>query len=78
MAKPPIVLTDKIVPQHALAYAHAVKQFFDAVTNETLQSYCHEWCDERRLGLPDIEVISIATYSRHYLKFWISFSVKPS
>jgi integrase/recombinase XerD len=32
-----------------MAYARAVKQFFD-------------WCDERRLQLADIEVISVATY----------------
>jgi site-specific recombinase XerD len=32
-----------------MAYARAVKQFFD-------------WCDERRLELPDIEPISVATY----------------
>ena len=87
MAKPPILLTDEIVPPPALvraglealpaiirargerasrrfiefftasirnrntriAYARAVKQFFD-------------WCDERRLKLADIEAISVATY----------------
>ncbi|MBV8771137.1 MAG: integrase, partial [Deltaproteobacteria bacterium] len=32
-----------------MAYARAVKQFFD-------------WCDERRLKLEDIEAISVATY----------------
>jgi hypothetical protein len=32
-----------------MAYARAVKQFFD-------------WCDERRLQLADIEAISVATY----------------
>jgi hypothetical protein len=32
-----------------MAYARAVKQFFD-------------WCDERRLKLADIEAISVATY----------------
>jgi integrase/recombinase XerD len=32
-----------------MAYARAVKQFFD-------------WCDERRLDLADIEAISVATY----------------
>ena len=32
-----------------MAYARAVKQFFD-------------WCDERRLELADIEAISVATY----------------
>ena len=32
-----------------MAYARAVKQFFD-------------WCDERRLQLRDIEAISVATY----------------
>jgi integrase/recombinase XerD len=87
MPKPPILLTDKIVPPPALiraglealpaiiraqgertsrrfiefftasirnrntrmAYARAVKQFFD-------------WCDDRRLELADIEAISVATY----------------
>jgi integrase/recombinase XerD len=87
MAKPPILLTDEIVPPPALvraglealpaiiraqgertsrrfiefftaiirnrntrmAYARAVKQFFD-------------WCDERRLKLAEIEAISVATY----------------
>jgi site-specific recombinase XerD len=32
-----------------MAYARAVKQFFD-------------WCDDRQLGLADIEAISVATY----------------
>src|SRR5579864_5372942 len=32
-----------------MAYARAVKQFFD-------------WCDDHRLELPDIEAISVATY----------------
>jgi site-specific recombinase XerD len=32
-----------------MAYARAVRQFFD-------------WCDERRLKLADIEAISVATY----------------
>jgi integrase/recombinase XerD len=32
-----------------MAYARAVKQFF-------------EWCDERRLELADIEAITVATY----------------
>ena len=32
-----------------MAYARAVKQFFD-------------WCDERRLQLADIEAICVATY----------------
>ena len=87
MPKPPILLTDEIVPPPALvraglealpviiraqgerasrrfiefftasirnrntrgAYARAVKQFLD-------------WCDDRRLGLADIEAISVATY----------------
>jgi integrase/recombinase XerD len=87
MAKPPILLTEEIVPPPVLiragldalpaiirangerasrrfiefftasirnrntrmAYARAVKQFFD-------------WCDERRLELADIEAISVATY----------------
>jgi integrase/recombinase XerD len=87
MPKPPILLTDEIVPPLALvraglealpaiirargerasrrfiefftanirnrntrmAYARAVKQFFD-------------WCDERQLQLADIEAISVATY----------------
>src|ERR1700756_1591883 len=33
-----------------MAYARAVKQFFD-------------WCDDRRIKLEDIEPISVATYS---------------
>ena len=33
-----------------MAYARAVKQFFD-------------WCEQHRLGLDDIEPISIAAYS---------------
>jgi hypothetical protein len=87
MPKPPLLLTDEIVPPPALvraglealsgiirargerasrrfiefftasfrnrntrmAYARAVKQFFD-------------WCDERRLELMDVEAISVATY----------------
>ncbi len=32
-----------------MAYARAVKQFFD-------------WCDDRQLELADIEAISVATY----------------
>ncbi len=32
-----------------MAYARAVKQFFD-------------WCDERRLKLAEIEAVSVATY----------------
>jgi len=32
-----------------LHYTRAVKQFFD-------------WCDEHRLGLADIEAITLATY----------------
>jgi integrase/recombinase XerD len=87
LPKPPILLTDELLPPPALvragleslpviiraqgqrasrrfiefftatirnrntrmAYARAVKQFFD-------------WCEERQLGLADIEAISVATY----------------
>ena len=87
MPKPPILLTDEIVPPPALvragletlpviiraqgerasrrfiefftasirnrntrmAYARAVKQFFD-------------WCEDRRLGLREIEALSVAAY----------------
>ena len=86
MPKPPILLTDEVVPPPALvraglevlviiraqgerasrrfiefftatirnrntrmAYARAVKQFFD-------------WCDDHRLKLEDVEAITVATY----------------
>ncbi len=91
MAKPPILLTDEIVPPPALiragldalpaavraqgerasrrfiqfftasirnrntriAYARAVKQFFD-------------WCEERRLELHEIEAITVAAYIEQF------------